>query len=145
MLGMHWQEVRDAPASASSSANSSLSNLVPLWRVPIGHLLVPQRSSERCHPCQTLPGRVGTEGAHRDPRSARTVAFHPAWLLAFHVNQENLLMAIFRKCNWRLGVFFYRSTSDIFQATLDHGSMVCGLTGAKTGKYRFCEYSVGFI
>lgn len=31
-----------------------------------GHLLVPQRSSERCHPCQALPGRVGTGGAHRE-------------------------------------------------------------------------------
>lgn len=63
-----------------------------------GHFLVPQSSSERCQPHQALPGRVGTGRAHRDPRSVRTGLFHPAWLLALCVSQENLLMAIFRKC-----------------------------------------------
>lgn len=89
------------------------------------HFLVPQRSSERCHPCQALPGRVGTGGAHRDPRSVRRMLFYPAWLFAFHVSQENLLMAIFRKYKegqmMEAWGFFYTNSSDIFQATLDYG------------------------
>lgn len=51
--------------------------------------------------------------------------FHLAWLFAFHVSQENLLIAIFRKCKedqiMEAWVFFYTNSSDTFQATLDYG------------------------
>lgn len=73
-----------------------------------GHFLVPQRSSERCHPCRALPGSVGTGGTHRDPRSVRTVLFQPGCLHSMWPKRtcswlfsENVRRAIW----WRIGVF----------------------------------------
>lgn len=74
-----------------------------------------------------LPSTAWQRGDRRDtqaPKECQDSAL-PAWLLAFHVTQENLLMAIFRKRkeghmmeDWG---FCYTNSSDISQATSDHG------------------------